>query len=273
MTGNIHSILLALILLVAAPFNAFACWEDDDDSCIYGDYDDDCEWLDDVYIDDYDDQDNEFDDDWWRREYDDYEDNNEDDDNFSYDDDDGESIGQDYTESTENKWSALQKYYRPGVGEMCLWWDRWDDLPAHLPKQQTKMGCVPQVLEYVMNYLDGTLTEGYIYGLNSFILATYFEISGMNADIYGVLPSYMPTLMNEIGLYFDNILNYNEIKEAIYKNEAAIATIENEYGLHEVFIISFLDNGDFKGYDPGTGNIELISKENIYKVYVIHGFK
>lgn len=69
--------------------------------------------------------------------------------------------------------------------------------------------------------------------------------------------------------YLNLAFSYDDIRNSIYANEAVIGTIENEYGFHEIFITSFLDNGDFKGVDPGTGTFVYIKKEDIIKVYVV----
>lgn len=267
---NIIRTLFLSIFLFAIHSDIYACWDDEDEAYIYGDYDDDSIWLDDVYIDDEGWADDDFDSDWWRNDdgesYDDEDDDVYDD---TYDDD---YIGQN-DGTDDNIWTKMEKFHTPGADEFCLWWDRWEKLPARLPAQNSRMSCVPFVFEYVFNYYYGTLIDGYSSVWREYVSDLYENLTGKNVSEYGVELSKLVDLMREVGFDYDFIYSYDDIRNCIYANEAVLATIINDYGYHEIFIVSFLDDGNFKGYDPGTGKIESFSRNAIKNAFVVKDLK
>lgn len=260
---------IVIFASVFCPMAVFACWDDDDDY-LY----DDSIWLDEIVCtpdDDWDDDDGS-NDDWWRT---DWEDTSGDEDDFDWDDDYDDNsinstIGQGSTNNQESVWGASEKYHKPRPDEICLWWDKWKYLPAHFPPQLTKMGCVPTVLEYIANYYDDTLSSDVYSPYRSVFESFFFAMSdGSDINDLGVTFDQLSLLISEWGFDFEQLYDYGEIRNSIYANEAVIATIENDYGYHEVFITSFLDSGDFRGVDPGTGTFIDIKSGNLVNVYVI----
>lgn len=155
--------LLIIVISLSLPINSYACWDDDmddDDEGWYNNNDDDDDYAWDIDLPDViitpddDDSWDESDDDWWRTDYgdddDSWDDSSDDDDDWWDDDDDIPNVG-----NSENNFyfSAMKPLgtHSPSENEIDINRKSFITLPASWPSQNTKMGCVSTVLEYVSN--------------------------------------------------------------------------------------------------------------------------
>lgn len=95
----------------------------------------------------------------------------------------------------------------------------------------------------------------------------FLDIDNRDINETGVNLDELLTLASIWGFEFEELYNYDDIRNSIYSNEAVIATIENDVGNHEVFITSFLEDGTFKRVDPGTGTFVEIEPSKINLCY------
>lgn len=258
---------ITIFALLLCPLASFACWDDDDDY-LY----DDSIWLDEVICtpDWDDDDDSDFDDGWWRS---DDSDGNYDDENQDYGWDDGEdedrstSIGY-----SDDFYNDKNKKHEHRADELCIDDKQWFKLPDSFPKQNYKANCVPTVLEYVSNFLDNRMNSSeYVPFRDSFEFIYNMFLADGNLDITtdGVDLMLLERMLEECG--FDYLkINVDDVNSYISDGDPVIGTVHNEWGLHEVFITSSYSDGNFGGYDPGTGQFEYFGRESLIYIYVIY---
>lgn len=299
--------LLIIILSLSQPIHSYACWDEDwdDDSGWYDDNDngddwwnednesDDDWWNEDNYDDDYawdidlpdviitpddDDSWDESDDDWWRTDYgdddDSWDDSSDDDDDWWDDDDDIPNVG-----NSENNFyfSAMKPLgtHSPSENEIDINGKSFITLPASWPSQNTKMGCVSTVLEYVSNYLYGSLTYDSYLSERTCFEDQYIALFNSDLTIDGVLIENMEKFFTECGFDVEHVYFPYEIMGYISEGYPVIASAENNSDgstAHEVFIVGYFgDTGNFQTVDPSDGSYETRKFDEFYlkSIFVI----
>lgn len=251
---------IAIFALLLCPLASFACWDDDDDY-LY----DDSIWLDEVICtpDWDDDDDSDFDNGWWRS---DDSDDNYDDENQDYGWDDDEPIG-----SSSDDWGE----HTEKSNEVSLYLGNGEPLPKQLTPQNSKMNCVATVLEYIDSFLKSDMLSTNT-DYRKEIESIYFEMTGLQLSLSGVEPEYLEDLLINAGFSFTTLENGNVyfcefISDAIDRNDPVIGTVNTSAGPHEVLITSYYEDGNFGGYDPGTGKYVYIPNYSLSNVYEIYG--
>lgn len=202
--------LLIIVISLSLPIHSYACWDDDmddDDEGWYNNNDDDDDYAWDIDLPDViitpddDDSWDESDDDWWRTDYgdddDSWDDSSDDDDDWWDDDDDIPNVG-----NSENNFyfSAMKPLgtHSPSENEIDINRKSFITLPASWPSQNTKMGCVSTVLEYVSNYLYGSLTYDSYLSERTCFEDQYIALFNSDLTIDGVLieiwKSFLPNV-------------------------------------------------------------------------------
>lgn len=295
--------LLIIVLSLSLPIHSYACWEedwDDDDSGWYDDeeddeeYDDwwndedddwaeddsydDCTWEFDLpevdIMPDNDDSQDESDDDWWRTDSDDSDDWDGSNDDWWDEDDDNPNVG-----NNENNtyFPDVKRFgnYSPSENEVDINRKSFVTLPASWPSQNTKMGCVSTVLEYVSNYLYGSLTYDSYISERTCFEDQYTALFNSDLTIDGVLIENMEKFFTECGFDVEHVYFSYEIMGHISEGNPVIASAENGSGgstAHEVFIVGyFSDTGEFQTVNPSDGSYETRKFEDFYlkSIFVI----
>ncbi len=300
--------LLIIILSLSQPIHSYACWDEDwdDDSGWYDDNDNDDDWWnednesdddwwnEDNYDDDYawdidlpdviitpddDDSWDESDDDWWRTDDsddDDSWDGGNDDwwDDDSYTDNDSHNVGNNFTNTYFSNMKCFGNY-SPSENEIDINRKSFITLPASWPSQNTKMGCVSTVLEYVSNYLHGSLTyDSYVLERSSFEIQ-YQDLFNSDLTTDGVIIENMEHFFTECGFNVEHVYFPYEIMGYILEGNPVIASAKNDSDgstAHEVFIIGyFRDTEHFQTVDPSNGTYETHKFEDLYlkSIFVI----
>lgn len=291
--------LLIIVLSLSMPIHSYACWDDDWDDDDSGWYDDEEEddwddwWNDDEEDDDWDedyawevdlpdvvvtpdddDSWNDSDDDWWRTDSDDDDDWDGGNDDWWDNDDDNPNVG-----SNENNtyFSNVKHFgnYSPSENEIDINRKSFVTLPASWPSQNTKMGCMSTVLEYVSNYLNGSLTSDSYVSERVAFEVQYNALFNSDLTTDGVVIENMEKFFTECGFDVEHVYFPYEVMGYISEGYPVIASAENNSDgstAHEVFIVGyFSDTGDFQTVNPSDGSYETRKFEDFYlkSIFVI----
>ena len=148
-------------------------------------------------------------------------------------------------------------------------------LPASWPSQNTKMGCVSTVLEYVSNYLYGSLTYDSYLSERTCFEDQYIALFNSDLTIDGVLIENMEKFFTECGFDVEHVYFPYEIMGYISEGYPVIASAENNSDgstAHEVFIVGYFgDTGNFQTVDPSDGSYETRKFDEFYlkSIFVI----
>lgn len=276
--------ILVLALSLLMPSAAYACWDDYEDDWWYDDNwwdddyddswddwdswddDDDVAWdeeLPDIVITPDEDYDWGQDDDWWRNDQGDdgdYDDSDYDDPQGEWGEENDSNIG---NQQNDNKVSEKEKSepYKIKDSDKVI-----DNLPDSWKRQNTNMNCVSTALEFVSRIIMG---EGCID--RSIFENQYKEKYGKDITVEGV---DIDKLFDFVKIYFttDNVLGYDEYKEAIENGMPAMSTVSgtNERTEHEVVVVGIVGDENVEErekhvivYNPGYGDYRSMPFDEI----------